>query len=155
MSLLEDRRKLMMSVKKAGNIGSLTPTGNILNLIYHIEQKDYVSGEFVLDDWLKIEGGKTLIFDTGLLEINGLFLADADYDGESNTEYTAWSLFFNKENPHGILVNASHTVTFITEQTIVRGTVEIKDGKFYVTPFFNNTAYTPLYKGHRYVWIAW
>lgn len=54
MSLLEERR-LMMSAKAIHNIGSLTPADNFLNLIYHIEHKDYVSGEFVQDDWLPNE----------------------------------------------------------------------------------------------------
>lgn len=44
-----------MNVMNVSNIGSLTPADNFLNLIYHIEHKDYVSGEFVQDDWLPNE----------------------------------------------------------------------------------------------------
>lgn len=153
MSLLEDRRKLM-SVRNTSNIGSLTPADNFLNLIYHIEKKDYVSGEFVQDDWLPNE--KTLIFDTGLSEIKGLALFDKDYDGSKGTEYTAYTFFFNGENPNGFMVNAAQGVSFDTKPRITRGTAEIDEGKFYVTAAFNkHSLYTPLFKGHRYIWIAW
>lgn len=154
MSSLIDRRKLMMNVMNVSNIGSLTPADNFLNLIYHIEHKDYVSGEFVQDDWLPNE--KTLIFDTGLSEIKGLALFDKDYDGSKGTEYTAYTFFFNSENPNGFMVNASQAATFDTKPRITRGTAEIEKGKFYVTANINKHAlYTPLYKGHRYIWIAW
>ena len=153
MSLLEDRRKLM-SVRSTSNIGSLTPADNFLNLIYHIEHKDYVTGEFIQEDWLPNE--KTLIFDTGLSEIKGLALFDEDYDGSKATEYTAYSFFFNDENPNAFLVNAAQGAVFDTIPRIVRGNAEIEEGKFYVTATFNkHSLYTPLYKGHRYIWIAW
>ncbi len=154
MSLLEDRRRLMMSAKVMSNIGNLTPPDNFLNLIYHIEHKDYVTGEFIQEDWLPNE--KTLIFDTGLSEIKGLAIFDKDYDGSKGTEYTAYSFFFNSENPNAFLVNASQGAVFDTIPRVVRGTAEIDSGKFYVTAQFNkHSLYTPLYKGHRYIWIAW
>ena len=154
MSLLEDRRRLMMSAKVMSNIGSLTPADNFLNLIYHIEKKDYVSGEFVQEDWLLNE--KTLIFDTELAEIKGLAIFDKDYDGSKGTEYTAYTFFFNDENPNGFMVNAAQGAFFDTKPRITRGTAEIEEGKFYVTATFNkHSLYTPLYKGHHYVWIAW
>ncbi len=153
MSLLEERR-IMMSGKIMSNIGSLTPADNFLNLIYHIEKKDYVSGEFVQEDLLPNE--KTLIFDTGLSEIKGLALFDKDYDGSKGTEYTAYSFFFNSENPNAFLVNASQVAVFDTIPRVVRGTAEIEEGKFYVTAQLNkHSLYTPLYKGHKYIWIAW
>ena len=152
MSLLE--RRLMMSAKVMSNIGSLTPADNFLNLIYHIEHRDYVTGEFIQEDWLANE--KTLIFDTGLSEIKGLALFDKDYDGSKGTEYTAYTFFFNSENPNGFMVNAAQGAFFDTIPRVVRGNAEIDEGKFYVTAQFNKRSlYTPLYKGHHYVWIAW
>lgn len=54
------------------------------------------------------------------------------------------------------MVNASQAATFDTKPRVVRGTAEIEEGKFYVTANINKHAlYTPLYKGHRYIWIAW
>lgn len=54
------------------------------------------------------------------------------------------------------MVNASQAATFDTKPRITRGTAEIEEGKFYVTANINKHAlYTPLYKGHRYIWIAW
>lgn len=150
------------------SFGENTVTPNFLNLFYALENGTAVTGEFTLANYLP--NTETLIFDSGLSEIKGIFFIDADYAYTATgatPEYGAWGLYMTGATGRKDIVTISGLSNFVSASDgngytvsykgfIVRGTYRIDGGALYVTAQYNqNNAYTPFCKGHRYKWVAW
>lgn len=143
-----------------------TSIPNILNMFYALENGTATTGEFTLAQ--SIPNTSTLILDTGLSTVNGLFIADesqATRNTGSTPENTLWAIVFNPGSSTG-----SYAMTRLNIQmgygTNTAGTNrgflnrvsswEVTDGKLYATGTYNrNNNYTPFYPGHTYRWVAW
>lgn len=141
-------------------IGQESPS-NILNMFYAMENGTAKTGEFSVDEYLP--NTETLIFQSGLEEIKGYMIIDADwYPGAINSERTVFA-YRDFDTNISIIVNSttisnSESLQSLTSfaSKITRGTVTIDGGDFYVTADYNkNSGYTPFEPGHRYVWVAW
>ena len=148
-------------------IGQNTNAPNFLNLFWALENGTAKTGEFTLAS--NLPNTETLLIDTGLAAVNGFFYVNADYTYTATgatPEYSVWGLYI--ANPDGLKpVHATGLSTYIPNGTAVgytisqanpfaRGTYRIDGGKVYVTAQYNNHGtYTPLWKGNRYVWVAW
>lgn len=143
-----------------------TPIPNILNMFYALENGTAKTGEFTLSQ--AIPNTSTLIFDTGLSTVNGLFIADetmATQQTGATPENTLWAIVFNPTSNTGsyAMTRITHSMTYGTNQNGVnRGFLnrvyawEVTDGKLYVTGQYNrNSNYTPFYPGRTYRWVAW
>lgn len=144
--------------------GENTVTPSFLNVFHALESGTAVTGEFTFARHLP--NTETLIFDTGLDEIHGIFYVDCDYayTGTGATpEYAVWGLYM--ANPNGLAnVVAIGLSTYNTggfyftgyNNFIARGKWRIDGGALYVTADYNNNQnYTPFYRNHRYKWVAW
>lgn len=127
-------------------IGKETPTPNLLNLFYALENGTAKAGEYITDKALG--SGEHLIFDSGLEEIRGIFICDSETtDNSRQNDITLYRFIFLK---NGDIINYGDS------GGIIRGTIRVDGGKLYVTPTFSsNSNYTPFYPGHKYVWVAW
>lgn len=148
-----------------GSFGENTATPNVLNLFYTLENGTAVTGEFTLAEHLP--NTETLIFDSGLDEIRGIFYVDADctYTATGTTpEFSMWGLYM--VNPNGLAdVQCFGLSTYNVRGfypmsngplLFARASYRIDGGKVYVTAQYNkNENYTPFYRGHRYKWVAW
>lgn len=148
----------------AVQIGQNTIAPSFLNLFYALENGTAKTGEFTLAVFLP--NTETLIFDSGLDEIKGIFYVDADYAYSATgsvPEYGAWGLYMI--HPDGLAdVQACGLATFDSNNGlhklytgfIPRGSYRIDGGALYVTATYNNHEnYTPFCKNHRYAWAAW
>lgn len=146
-----------------GSFGENTTVPNFLNLFYALEKGTGVTGEFTVPSFLP--NTETLIFDSGLEEIHGIFYVDADYAYTATSpapEYGAWGLYMTGATGKSDVVKLcglsgcngegyAISYTFIT-----RGTYRIDGGALYVQATYNaHNNYTPFYKNHRYKWVAW
>lgn len=146
-------------LSKMGNaiqIGQNTPV-NILNLFYALENGTANTGEFIIDNYLtKTE---TLLFSTGLDEIHGFMVVDADwYEGQLSGERTVLGLYMN--NNMSFRVNnakdAKGYYSCLGGDPFVRASYRIDGGDVYCTAHFEGSAaYTPFEKNHRIIWVAW
>lgn len=148
-------------------IGQNTKTPNILNLFWVLENGTAKTGEFTLAS--SLPNKETLIFDSGLSTIKGIFYVDADYvytATDNKPEYGVWGLYMkNTEGKNNVQAiglstyNAASTILgYVTAHNtfITRATYEIIGGALYVTATYNNhQEYTPFCPNHRYVWVAW
>lgn len=146
-------------------IGQNTNTPNFLNLFWALENGTAKTGEFTLAATLP--NTETLIFDSGLDEIKGIFYVNADYvySATGNTpEYGAWGLYMENLNGlapvHAIGLSTynagNNTYPLRQDQFVARCSYRIDGGKLYVTAQYNhNTNYTPFMSGEKYVWVAW
>ena len=148
-------------------IGQNTNTPNFLNLFWALENGTAKTGEFTLAATLP--NTETLIIDSGLQTITGLFYVNADYvytGTSAMPEYGVWGLYM--ENPNGLVpVQVCGLSTYLSSGTqtgyptgnlnfIVRGQYRIDGGKLYVTAQYNHHInYTPFMSGEKYVWVAW
>lgn len=148
-------------------IGQNTNTPNFLNLFWVLENGTAKTGELTLAS--NLPDTETLIIDTGLAAVNGFFYVNTDYTYTatgSTPEYGVWGLYM--ANPNGIspvyviglstyisgVTNAGYTVS--QAKLFTRGTYRFDGGKLYVkADYSNNKSYTPLWKGNKYVWVAW
>lgn len=151
------RRRLLMEVEKVMggiNIGSDIPGNNILNMFYALEKGTAKTGEFAFEN--PLPSGEHLIFESGLVDINGLCIINESYDGIAKSEeFTALSFGFFEE---GELVVATLLTSKNTASSsfLARCGYRIESGSLYVTPTFGNNAnYTPFRAGTVYRWIAW
>ena len=144
-------------------IGENTNIPNFLNLFYALENGTAVTGEFTFANFLP--NTETLVFDSGLSEIKGIFYVDCDHIYNSSLiqtpEYSVWGLYMTHPSDKNVIccgtspyLNDGYNVNrsiFVT-----RATYSIVNGALYVKANYNNHAtYTPFYAGHRYKWIAW
>lgn len=143
-----------------------TPIPNILNMFYALENGTATTGEFTPAQ--SIPNTSTLILDTGLSTVNGLFIADesqATRNTDNTPENTLWAIVFNPGSS-----TESYAMTRLNIQMgygtntsgINRGFLnrvsawEVTNGKLYATGSYNrNKNYTPFYPGHTYRWVAW
>ena len=146
-------------------IGQNTNTPNFLNLFWALENGTAKTGEFTLAATLP--NTETLIFDSGLDEIKGIFYVNADYVYSATggvPEYGVWGLYM--ENLNGLApvyamglstCNAgNNSYTLNQNQFVTRCSYRFDGGKLYVTAQYNhNTSYTPFMSGEKYVWVAW
>lgn len=155
-------------------IGEKTSYPNLANMFYALENGTAATGEFILTETLP--NTETLIFDSGLSNIDGIFYVDCDYDyphaGTANVntpEYGVWGFYM--ANPSGAPdITAAGFSTFNTTSRwslssynssqnssfIIRGSYRIDGGKLYVTANYNkHTSYTPFWNNHKYKWVAW
>ena len=139
-------------------IGQETPA-NILNIFYLLENGLAKYGEFTTASYLPATA--TLIFQSGLEEIKGYMIIDADWEtGVTSNEYTVFGLYhpdaktvFNISNRVSSDTNLQY-VTF--GSAITRCSITIEGGDLYVTANFGgNYGYTPFMINHRYIWVAW
>lgn len=141
-------------------IGENSVTPNFLNLFYALENGTAVTGEFTMATALP--STETLIFDSGLDEIKGIFYIDCDYNYTADTRIgvstAAWGLYMrNPDETDILLLQSSNTNHAITTGKIANyGTHRIDGGSFYITSQYGgNITYTTFAPGHRYKWVAW
>lgn len=148
-------------------IGENTVTPNFLNLFYALENNKAVTGEFTLADYLP--DTETIIFDSGLSEINGFFYVDTDYAYTATgnaPEYGVWGLYMaHPTSKVGIDVTMRGDSTFKTnigynvsaEGPFARASSwRIDNGAIYIKAVYNrHSHYTPFCAGHRIKWVAW
>lgn len=143
-----------------------TPIPNILNMFYALENSTAKTGEFTLAQ--SIPNTSTLILDTGLSTVNGLFIADesqATRNTGNSPENTLWAIVFNPGSSTGsyAMTRLNIQMGYNTNSSGVnRGFLnrvsawEVTNGKLYATGNYNrNNNYTPFYPGHTYRWVAW
>ena len=165
----EERRRVLMASANGGggqriNIGiQNTPIPNILNMFYALENGTAMTGEFTLSK--AIPNTETMIIDTKLSDINGIFIADESIDARitGNTpENVLFAIVFQPTSDGSgymaatkisaqMRYNGSTNGKFLT-----RCSWRVDDGKLYCTgDFSSNENYTPFYSGHTYRWVAW
>ena len=163
---------VVVNVPSSGGGGSNIKIGiantsipNILNMFYALENGTATTGEFTLAQ--SIPNTSTLIFDTGLSTVNGLFIADesqATLNTGATPENTLLAIVFNPTSSTGTYAmtrlntrlsygaSGGQNTSFLNRVSAW----EVSGGKFYATGTYNrNNNYTPFYPGHTYRWVAW
>lgn len=151
-----------------------TPIPNIINMFYALEHGTAKTG--VYTPATALPNTPTLIFDTELSTVHGLFIADISQDTLNSGTTPENILFAYVINPISENISASvHNYTYgvvrkttrmnassdgtsgVSEGSFVnRGAWEVTDGKFYYTaPYNKNDAYSAFHSGHSYRWVAW
>lgn len=142
-----------------------TSIPNILNMFYALENGTATTGEFTLAR--TIPNTSTLIFDTGLSTVNGLFIADesqATLNTGTSPENTLLAIVFNPTSSTGTYAMTRLNIRLsygasggLSTSFINRVSAwEVSDGKFYATGTYNrHSNYTPFSAGHTYRWVAW
>lgn len=143
-------------IDKGINIGENIIAPNILNLFYALENGHAVKGEFMLSEALP--AGESLILDSGLEKLNGLFIVNTDVTAKRSYDSTLWAISFFVDGSVNFPTKCVTTSDGVLHNVPSNRLKEwrIDGGAFYVTPQYGGLAsYTPYYPGHKYIWVAW